>query len=119
MLLFNTYQTPVKATIKFITLLKVKVNASSINETLQNHPDWPSLLCISDAWNSWNVSNAAGKILWEDIDKLPVPFMAYMYNPEHPIAVLTRVSENKLEAFRHNFTKPTIILGKLALNSII
>ncbi len=108
MLLLNTYQTPVKATIKFLSLLKVKVNASTINNTLQNHPDWPSLLCISDALNSWNVPNAAGKIAFEDIEQIPVPFMAYMHNPEHPIALVTTVSDNSVVAFQHNFNKPSI-----------
>ena len=108
MLLLNSYQTPVKATLKFLTLLKVKVNAGTINETLQNHPDWPSLLCISDALNGWNVSNAAGKIAWTDIDQLPVPFMAYMYNPEHPIAVVTKVNEHTVEAYQNTFSKSTV-----------
>lgn len=108
MVILNSYQTPVKATIKFLSLLKVKVNAGTINETLQNHPDWPSLLCISDALNGWNVPNAAGKIAWTDIDQLPVPFMAYMYNPEHPIAVVTNVNEQSIEAYQHNFNKKSV-----------
>ncbi len=109
MLLFNTYQTPVKATLNFLSLLKVKVNAGTVNETLQNHPDWPSLLCISDALNSWNVPNAAGKIAWTDIDQLPVPFMAYMYNPEHPIAVVTHVDDQNVLSYNHRFNKTTIL----------
>jgi uncharacterized membrane protein len=108
MVILNSYQTPVKATIKFLSLLKVKVNAGIINETLQNHPDWPSLLCISDALNSWNVPNAAGKIAWTEIDQLPVPFMAYMYNQEHPIAIVTNVNEQTVEAYQHTFGKTTV-----------
>ena len=108
MFLLNSYQTPVKATLKFLSLLNVKVNAGTINETLQNHPDWPSLLCISDALNSWNVPNAAGIIAFADIDQLPVPFMAYMHNPEHPIAVITKVNEQTIEAYQHTFGKTTV-----------
>jgi len=112
MFYFNSYQTPVKATLKFLSLLKVKVTANSVNESLQNLPDWPSLLCISDALNSWNVPNAAGKIGWTDIGQLPVPFMAYMYNPEHPIAVVTTVDDQNVEAYQHHFNKPTAPLPK-------
>ena len=117
MVILNSYQTPVKATIKFLSLLKVKVNAGTINETLQNHPDWPSLLCISDALNSWNVPNAAGKIAWTDIDQLPVPFMAYMHNPEHPIAVVTNVNEQTIEAYQHKFGKTTVFTREAFLSS--
>jgi protein-disulfide isomerase len=108
MFYLNSYQTPVKATIKLLSLLKVKVNTSTVNETLQKHPDWPSLLCISDALNALKIPNAAGKIPWAEIDNLPVPFMAYMYNPEHPLAVVTKVDEHKVEAYQHQFSKPTV-----------
>ena len=43
MVLLNNYQTPVKATLKFLSFLKVKVNTGMVNKILQNHPDWLSL----------------------------------------------------------------------------
>lgn len=55
------YEPNVKATIAFLRLLKVKVNKATINETLQSHPDWPGLLCISDALHKWSIPNGAGK----------------------------------------------------------
>lgn len=67
----------VKATILFLQLTKVKVNNATVNETLQNHPDYPSLLCVSDALNKWSIPNGAGKIEPEKINTLPTPFIAY------------------------------------------
>lgn len=69
--MFNQYEPNVKATIHFLKLLNVKVTNTTVNETLQNHPDWPSLLCISDSLNKWNVPNGAGKIDVSKIDELP------------------------------------------------
>lgn len=46
--MLDQYEPNVKATISFLNQLRVKVNNSTVNETLQNHPDWPSMLCISD-----------------------------------------------------------------------
>jgi len=34
----------VKGAITFLRRLRVKVTASTVNETLQNHPDWTSML---------------------------------------------------------------------------
>lgn len=73
--LLNQYEPNVKATIAFLRLLKVKVNDRTVNETLQNHPDWPSLLCINDSLHKWNIPNAAGKIEPEKIEELPGPFI--------------------------------------------
>lgn len=55
--MLTQYEPTVKATITFLKLLKVKVNKKTVDETLQNHPDWPSLLCITDSLNKWNVPN--------------------------------------------------------------
>ena len=67
--MFNRFEPNVKATIAFLKLLNVKVTDTTVDDTLQNHPDWPSLLCISDSLNKWNVPNAAGKIEVSEIFK--------------------------------------------------
>jgi len=53
--MFAQYEPNVKATISFLKKLGVKVNDATVNETLQNHPDWPSMLCISDSLNKWSI----------------------------------------------------------------
>jgi len=60
--MFTKYDPKVNTIIAFLKLLDVKVNNSTVDETLQNHPDWPSLLSISDALSKWNIPNAATKI---------------------------------------------------------
>lgn len=99
------YEPNVKATIVFLRLLGVKVNSSTVNETLQNHPDWPSLLCISDALQKWNIPNAAGKIRAEEIDQLPVPFIACTHDAENPVAVVTHVSEVQINYYSYRRAK--------------
>lgn len=104
--MFNQYESTVKATIEFLRLLKVKVNGRTVNEILQNHPDWPSLLCISDSLNKWNVSNGAGKIDTNKIDELPTPFIAYTHDRETPLAVITNVTDTTIEKRQKNYGKP-------------
>jgi uncharacterized membrane protein len=89
--MWASYEPNVKATIAFLKLLNVKVNNATVDDTLQSHPDWPSLLCISDSLNKWHIPNAAGKIDKNDIEQLPVPFIAYTYDREYPLAIVTIV----------------------------
>jgi len=97
--MFNKFEPNVKATIVFLKLLKVKVTDKTVDETLQNHPDFPSLLCISDSLTKWNVSNAAGRIEVSEIDQLPTPFMAYSKHAENPLEILTEVSANEVKLY--------------------
>jgi uncharacterized membrane protein len=89
--MWANYESNVKATIAFLKLLKIKVNNATVDETLQSHPDWPSLLCISDSLNKWHIPNAAGKIDKNDIDQLPIPFIAHTFEREFPLAIVTIV----------------------------
>lgn len=107
--MLNQFDPNVKATIAFLKLHNVKVNSSTVNETLQNHPDWPSMLCIADSLNKWNVRNAAGKIEVNQIDELPFPFLAYTNNREYPLAVVTNVHDISIHLYSKNYSKQTTV----------
>lgn len=100
-----SYAPEVKAVIRFIELLKVRVTRSTISETLQAHPDWPSLLCISDSLKQWHIPNAAAKIDNADLNQLPVPFIAYLPGQPVPITVVTEIADNTITTYNDNFTR--------------
>jgi thiol-disulfide isomerase/thioredoxin len=100
------FEPNVKATITLLKLLNVKVNNFTVDETLQNHPDWPSLLSISDALSKWNIPNAAGKIEKQDIERIPTPFLVQTFNPISPIEVITDVNETFVKVLSKDFVKP-------------
>lgn len=57
--------------------LAVPVSKTTIRQTVENHPDYPSLLSLSDALDEWQVDNAAlqlGSV--EQLRELPTPFVA-------------------------------------------
>lgn len=103
--MFNHYHPNIKATIGFLRLLKVNVNHSTVNKTLQNHPDWPSLLCISDALSKWRINNGAAKIDPNQIQKLPTPFIANTNDPEMPISIVTDVTNETVQVYQKNYNK--------------
>jgi hypothetical protein len=103
--MFNQYEPNVKATIFFLKQLKVTVNNTTVNETLQNHPDWPGLLCITDSLNKWNIPNGVGKIPIDKIDELPVPFAAYTHDSESPLAIVTQINGETLQVCQKDYNK--------------
>lgn len=107
--MLNQFEPNVKAIISFLGLLKVKVNSTTVNETMQNHPDWPGLLCISDSFNKWNIANGAGKIEPNKINELPTPFLAYTSDREHPLVIVTEIEETLIHCFSKNYTKLNVV----------
>lgn len=103
--MLNQYEPTVKATIAFLKLLNVKVNSKTVDDTLQNHPDWPSLLCISDSLNKWNVTNGAGIIDVANIDELPVPFVAHTTSSESPLYIITEVADTTVKLFQKEYNR--------------
>jgi uncharacterized membrane protein len=103
--MWNAFEPNVKTTIALLRLLRVKVNPFTVNETLQNHPDWPSLLCISDSLSKWHIPNAAGKVDKNDIDQLPVPFLACIISEATPLSIVTKVTDTDIYSYQSNYTK--------------
>jgi hypothetical protein len=99
------YDPNVRATITYLRLLRVKVNNATIDETLQNHPDWPSLLCISDSLRKWHVPNAAGRIAKDDIAQLPLPFLAPVLDDVSPFAIVKEVSQTEVGYYPKGYKK--------------
>ena len=104
--MLHQYEANVKATISFLRLLNVKVNDITVNDSLQNHPDWPGLLCISDSLSNWNIPNGARKIDVNKIDELPHPFMDNTYNAESPIAIVTEITFTTAQYYQKNYNTP-------------
>ena len=106
--MFYQFDPNVNAAICFLKQLKVKVNSKTVNDTLQNHPDWPTLLCVSDSLGKWNIPNGAGKIEPEKIAELPTPFIAFTNNRENPLATVTTVENGTVELFQKSYNKASI-----------
>ncbi len=56
--------------------LGVHIKPSDVSEELEKHPDYPSMLAISDVLKWFKVDNIAYSIDAEDLIKMPTPFIA-------------------------------------------
>ncbi len=66
-----------EATVQLLKRLKVPVTNTTAIEQVESHPDFPSLYSISDSLKTWKVDNAAYHIKAQNLDDLPVPFIAH------------------------------------------
>ncbi|UTA67902.1 hypothetical protein [Emticicia sp. 21SJ11W-3] len=68
----------VAATYLYLKSIGAKVTAETVEETLKNHPDYPSLLATSDALNEWHIENVALQIKPEQIIDITTPFLTHL-----------------------------------------
>lgn len=64
-------------TVQLLRKLNVPITTSTVIESLERHPDYPSLYSISDNLQKWKVENLALKVEGEKLEELPVPFIAH------------------------------------------
>lgn len=67
---------------QLLTTLKVKVNPTTIRNTLEEHLNFPSLLSISDVLKSWRIENITLKIDKNNLKTLPSPFLVQIEHSE-------------------------------------
>ncbi|MCO5945873.1 vitamin K epoxide reductase family protein [Mucilaginibacter flavidus] len=77
MLSFTNYQNPEAAVIKLLKCLAIGIDPVSIITELEKHPDYPSLLAISDVLTAFDIDNAAYRVDAENIGTVPCPFIAH------------------------------------------
>lgn len=59
--------------------LGAKVTQATVREVLEHHPDFPSLLSLSDALTEWQVENTGLQLnTVEQVRELPFPFIAHL-----------------------------------------
>ena len=58
--------------------LRARVTQATMQEELQRHPDFPSLLSLSDLLTDWHIDNTALQLnTGEQLRELPLPFIAH------------------------------------------
>jgi glutaredoxin len=83
---------------QLLRLLKVKVSTTTIKQKLEEHPESPSLLAISDCLNDWNISTQAYQIPKEDYDPkdLEFPFIAHLNELDGMYIVVHEIKDDQI-----------------------
>lgn len=75
--IFSTDDNTIAVTRQLLKLLKVKTTNTTLSKTLEEHPDYPTLLSIADTLRTLEVKNMGLKISFEQLIKLPRPLLVH------------------------------------------
>jgi uncharacterized membrane protein/glutaredoxin len=79
----------VSTTYQFLKAIGAKVTEGTVEDTLKNHPDYPSILAVSDTLNRWNIQNLVIRVTSEQLFEISAPFIVSL-NINHGIFVLVK-----------------------------
>lgn len=105
MKLFANIDNVCAVTIILLKHLKVNVTNTTIIETIQNHPNYPSLLSISDALKQWKINNAVAQIAPEQLQELPIPFITQIKKDESTFITVVAYNDTHI-LYKENTERP-------------
>ena len=76
----SMYENQVLILDAFLKSMKIKVNLNTINQTLHEHPDYPSFLSITDSLKIWNVDCLALQTNADNLLSISAPFITNYKN---------------------------------------
>lgn len=79
------------AVIKLLKFLGIGIDAKLITSELEKHPDYPSLLAISDVLTNFNIENNAFRVDFDELDNEICPFMAHTNVQGNEYLVVSRI----------------------------
>lgn len=98
-----------KVAASYLRLLNTRVTATSIAQQIENHPNYPSLLSLSEAFNRFHIPNGAFEVGEESFDELDSPFVAFADVPGigKDFVLVTNKDKDKV-SFRHARNNETV-----------
>lgn len=108
--LFESKTNGPKAAKILLDILNVKVTATTLIREIEEHPDYPSLLSISDVLNNHDVENMGIRVDPDKFTELPCPYITQIRWGKQPadlFTVVKDVDENTIHFFdpeKHRWT---------------
>ncbi|WP_439490439.1 vitamin K epoxide reductase family protein [Algoriphagus sp.] len=85
---------------RLLEILKVPFTDKFLREKILTHPQYPSLLCLSDTLEEYGVESVAAKLGTDRLDDFPLPGIVQVTQADGTyFNVITTVSENMISLF--------------------
>lgn len=82
---------------QWLKLLGADISVSFLADKLYSHPDYPSILSITETLNSMHISNSAILVEKDRLHDIPVPFLAHMNNKKKKLSLVTNTTSHLKE----------------------
>ncbi|MDB5229687.1 MAG: hypothetical protein JWN76_492 [Chitinophagaceae bacterium] len=92
----RNFSNPVQVTIQTLKHLRVKITATTVNRTLEQHPDYPSLLSINDTLKQFKIETTPLKVDKDYLQDLPLPFIAHTTDNNEHFVTVHNITEDKV-----------------------
>ncbi|MBK8087220.1 MAG: hypothetical protein IPK31_04295 [Chitinophagaceae bacterium] len=86
----------IAVTQQLLNALKVPFTYRGINDSLKQHPDYPSIAAAHDVLKEYQVENLVLKIEPGKLDELPLPFIAHVNGQNRGFITVTGVSKDSV-----------------------
>lgn len=83
-------------------LLNVKISSSTIKKEFEEHPNYPSLLSISDILSNYGVENLSVRITPEKLQRVPVPFITQIKGTKDDadfFTIVKQITDGRIQYF--------------------
>ena len=96
MLNFTNYANPDGVLFNLLKHYNLSFNAEEVSQELNFHPDYPSLLALNDVAINFGLPCNAYQIGKEDLQDVPVPFIAHSKNYGSEFTMVTKIEKDKI-----------------------
>lgn len=98
--IFTPYSHCIETVKFYCRRISIRVTESEIRDELLSHPEYPSLLSISDFLSSQKIENIAFHAKVKDLLELPLPFIANTKSKSHDLfIVVLEIDETTIKYF--------------------
>lgn len=91
--------------IKFLKYCGISANPQSVIAELDKHPDYPSLLAISDVLTNFEIENSAFRISFDELDTLNCPFIAHSNADGSSFMIVHQVANDNISISTEKWDK--------------
>src|SRR5205085_2233134 len=72
----------IEVTMVWLKTLGLSISKNVVKEDLNRHPDYPSLLSLSQVLSKWGIENVALRLTQEQLKEVETPFLTLMHKPD-------------------------------------
>ncbi len=93
MSLFTKRSNAEAAVVNLLKYLKITIDPDSVIDELEKHPDYPSMLAVSDVLTALHIENSAFRAKSEMLSELSLPFLVNLSTNGGEFAVVTKMDD--------------------------